>query len=326
MEPGNRRAVFASLAANLGIATAKFVGYVLTGAASLLAETVHSLADTGNQVLLLWGSTAAAREPTETHPFGYGRERYFWAFVVALVIFSLGALFAMAEGIDKLRHPHELSNPIVAIGILVAAMGLEGFALFYAAKTARKVKGALSWWAFIRGTKNPELPVLLLEDFGAMCGLALALGGVLLAMATGDPRWDAAGSIAIGALLAVIAVILAIEMKSLLIGEAASPEDQARIDARLTAMAEVRRIIHMRTQHMGPDQLLVGAKIEFDGGLSFRQLSDAIDRVEAEIRAVLPIATVIYIEPDIYDAREDTRLGATAETDRVDDPGGVTAK
>jgi cation diffusion facilitator family transporter len=308
MQPGNRKAVIAALLANAGISVAKFVGYAFTGAASLLAEGVHSLADTGNQALLLWGGAAAQRPPDAEHPFGYGRERYFWSFVVALVIFSLGAVFAMYEGVSKVLDPHTLVSPHWAIGILLIAMVLEGFSFNTAIREARPIKGDSSWWDFIRHSKSPELPVVVLEDLGALCGLVIAMVGVSLAIVTGDPRFDAAGSIAIGLLLGVIAIVLAIEMKSLLIGESATPENEGRIRERVESLAVVRRLIHMRTQHIGPDEILVGAKIEFEPSLDFRQLSDAIDEVEANIRDEVPMTLVIYIEPDVYDAAEDTRL------------------
>ena len=304
MESGSRRAVMMALSANLLIAVGKFAGYAATGAASMLAEAVHSVADTGNQALLLWGGASSRRRASRWHPFGYGRERYFWAFVVALVMFSMGGLFALYEGIQKFFDPHEISNPFWAVGVLVFAVFLEGTAFRAASSTARQQKGSASWWDFIRHTKNPELPVVLLEDLAALCGLLIALLGVGLSMATGDARFDAAGSIAIGLLLVAVAGVLASEMKSLLIGEAASPRDLESIRSVIVDSPSVQRLIHMRTQHLGPDELLVGAKLEFDAGLNFRELSDAIDVVEARIRERIPIARIIYLEPDVYDPEE----------------------
>lgn len=303
MNAGNRRAVLAAMLANGGIAVAKFVGWGFTGAASLLAEAVHSLADTSNQGLLLWGGAAAARAPTRDHAFGFGRERYFWSFVVALVIFSLGSLFAIYEGVSKVLHPHALTDPAWAIGILLVAIGLETFSFRTAIVEARLQKGEASWWIFIRRTKNPELPVVLLEDLGALLGLVIALCGVALAVWTGDPRFDAAGSIAIGVLLGAIAVVLAIEMKSLLIGESASLRHEDAIRKACLAQEHVRRIIHLRTQHIGPEEILVATKLEFDPELSFRELASAIDAVEVRIRAVLPFSALIYVEPDVYQDR-----------------------
>jgi cation diffusion facilitator family transporter len=298
---GSRKAIIAAFLANLGIAIAKFVGFLITSSASLLAESAHSLADTGNQALLLLGGHRAARAADSEHPFGYGRERYFWAFVVALVLFSMGGLFALYEGISKLRDPHEVESLGVAIGILVFAIVLESISLRTAYREARKRKPAdVSWWRWIRTAKEPELPVVLLEDIGAEVGLFFALGGVLLAHYTDEPRWDALGSIAIGVLLVLIAILLAVEMKGLLIGEAASRQDAVQITESLTGAPSVRRLIHLKTQHLGPDELLVAAKLEFNPGLSTTELAEAIDGAEAALRRAVPIARVVYIEPDVY--------------------------
>jgi cation diffusion facilitator family transporter len=300
MQEGSKRAILAAFVANLGISIAKAVGFVITGSAGLLAEAGHSLADTGNQALLLLGAKRAARAADREHPFGYGRERYFWAFVVALVLFSMGGLFALYEGIDKLRHPHETENLIVAIGILMLAIALETFSLFTAIRAARHVKPeGTTWWQFIRQAKSPELPVVLLEDLGAEIGLAFALVGVVLANATHNPRWDAIGSIAIGVLLVAIAVVLAIEMKGLLIGEAASSEIEDAISTTIAASPHVVSLIHLRTQHIGPDELLVGAKIDFGTSLDLSRLSQAINNVEAAIRKTVSFRCVIYLEPDL---------------------------
>jgi cation diffusion facilitator family transporter len=298
---GSRKAIIAALLANLGIAIAKFVGFVITSSAGLLAEAVHSLADTGNQALLLLGGQRARKAADVEHPFGYGRERYFWAFVVAVVLFSVGGLFALYEGISKLRDPHEVESLWVAIGILVFAIVLESISLRTAYREAshRRPPG-VSWWSWIRTAKEPELPVVLLEDTGAEIGLFFALGGVLLAHFTDEPRWDALGSIAIGALLVVIAILLAVEMKGLLIGESASTKDAERITTILEGAPSVRRLIHIKTQHLGPDELLVAAKLEFDPDLSVDQLAEAINGVETALRDAVPIARVVYIEPDVY--------------------------
>jgi cation diffusion facilitator family transporter len=298
---GSRKAIIAAFLANLGIAIAKFVGFLITSSAGLLAEAAHSLADTGNQLLLLLGGQRARRTADSEHPFGYGRERYFWAFVVALVLFSAGGLFALYEGISKLRHPHEVDYLPVAIGILLFAIVLESISLRTAYREAKKRKPAgISWWTWIRREKEPELPVVLLEDIGAEIGLAFALTGVLLAHFTDEPRWDALGSIAIGALLVVIAILLAIEMKGLLIGESASPADVTKIASTLASAPSVRRVIHLRTEHLGPDDLLVAAKLEFDSDLTLEALAEAIDEAERELREAVPIAHLVYIEPDVY--------------------------
>jgi len=291
--------IAAAFAANLGIAMAKFVAFAFTGAASLLAEAIHSVADTGNQALLFLGGRRSRRAPTATHQFGYGRERYFWAFVVALVLFSLGSLFAIYEGIQKLIDPHELDDPIWAFAVLGIAVVLESFSLRTAVIETGKVRHRRSWWRFIRTTKIPELPVVLLEDVGALIGLLFAATGVALATATDEPAWDAMGSIAIGLLLGAIAVVLAIEMKSLLIGEAASPEVQAQIRAAIEEGDDVEHLIHLRTEHLGPEDLLVAAKVDL-GDQSSRDLARSIDALERRVRARVPAARVIYVEPDEY--------------------------
>ena len=286
MHEGSRKAILAALAANMGIAAAKFVGFAFTGAASMLAEGVHSVADSGNQALLLLGGARAQKAATPEHPFGYGRERYFWAFVVALVLFSLGGAFALYEGIEKLLHPHEVTSLGWAVGILGLAMVLEGFSFRTAVHEANPLRGDVPWLTFIRRSKSPELPVVLLEDFGALIGLVLAMGGVITAHVTGNPRYDAIGSIAIGLLLSSIAIVLAIEMKGLLIGESASPERLQTIADEVAAAPSVTRLIHIRTEHLGPDELLVAAKVEFATHLSVPELALAIDEVERRVRRV----------------------------------------
>ncbi|MGB8862060.1 MAG: cation diffusion facilitator family transporter [Ilumatobacteraceae bacterium] len=299
MQEGSRKAIIAAFFANLGIAVAKFVGFILTGSAGLLAEAGHSVADTGNQGLLMFGSKRGSRPADRAHPFGYGPERYFWSFIVALVLFSMGGLFALYEGIQKVSHPHEVESAFIAYGILGFSIVLETFSLRTAVKEANHVRNGRSWWQFIRTAKAPELPVVLLEDVGAETGLVLALFGLTMAEVTGNARWDAIGSIAIGLLLVVIAIILAVEMKGLLIGEAASDEDLEAINTSLAGADKVQGIIHLRTMHLGPDQLLVAAKLDFDPSLSVAQLAQAIDDAEAALRVAVPTAVTIYIEPDI---------------------------
>jgi cation diffusion facilitator family transporter len=299
MHEGSRRAIVAALLANLAIAIAKFAAFLATGAASMLAEAVHSVADTGNQGLLVLGGLRARREPTPEHPFGYGRERYFWAFVVAMVLFSLGSLFAISEGIQKLHDPHELASPGWAIGVLLAGILFEGLSLRTAMREANRVRGDAGWWAFVRRAKSPELPVVLLEDLGALVGLGFALLGVGLAVLLEDPRFDALGSVAIGALLGVIAFVLAVEMKSLLIGESASAGNRMAIRLAIETMPQVRRLIHLRTLHIGPEELLVGAKLELDSELRFPEVAEVINAVESSIRSRVPVARVIYLEPDV---------------------------
>jgi cation diffusion facilitator family transporter len=295
------KAVVAALLANLGIALAKFVGFALTRSASMLAEGVHSVADSGNQMLLLLGQKRSRRAPTAEHPFGYGRERYFWAFVVALILFSLGGMFAIYEGVTKIRNPHELESPSIAIGILVVAIGLESASLRTAVVEARRAREpGMSWWGFIHRSKQPELPVVLLEDLGALVGLFFALVAVSVTVITDDPLWDAIGTLSIGVLLVIIAIVLAIEMKGLLIGEAASLTDQQRIAAAIEIEPSVAKLIHMRTQHIGPDELLVGAKVELVHGLSVDDAVEAVNRIENSVRRAVPKARVMYLEPDIF--------------------------
>lgn len=295
---GGTKAIVAALVANAGIAVAKFVGYLITGSSSMLAEAVHSVADTSNQGLLLLGGRSARRAATSEHPFGYGRDRYFYSFVVALLLFSLGSVFALYEGIHKLEGAEALTSPLVAVGILVVAIALETYSFRTAIVESRPLKGNGTWWQFIRQSKVPELPVVLLEDLGALAGLVLALFGVGLTVLTDDPVWDAIGTICIGVLLGVIAVILIIEMKSLLIGEGATPPVLRRIVAGLESGA-VCRVIHIKTQYLGPEELLVAAKIALEPGMSVEEVARAIDEAEHRVRAAVPDARVIYLEPDL---------------------------
>jgi cation diffusion facilitator family transporter len=301
MNPGSRRAIFAALAANMGITVLKFIGWTVTGATSMLAEAVHSIADSGNQALLLWGAAAADKAPDATHSFGYGRERYFWSFVVALILFTLGGLFAIVEGIERIGHPEPVARPEIAMAILVAGMLIEGLSLRTAIRESRVAKAGTSWWNFIRRTKSPELPVILLEDLGAMCGLTIALVGVALSAMTGNSVFDGWASISIGVLLCGLAAILAVEMKSLLIGESVNPVDDEAIRRAIEASPKVNRVIHMRTQHFGPDEILVGIKVEFASNVGFEELATAIDDAEARVREKLPDQEVmIYLEPDVF--------------------------
>ena len=296
---GGTRAIIAALLANAGIAVAKFIGFLVTGSSSMLAEAVHSVADTSNQGLLLLGGKRAERAATAEHPFGYGRDRYFYSFIVALLLFTLGSVFAIYEGIHKLQHPEGLTTPLVAVIILVVAVGLEGFSFRTAIHESRPLKGSSTWWGFIRQSKVPELPVVLLEDFGALIGLVLALCGVGLTVLTGDPVWDSIGTLCIGVLLGVIAIILIIEMKSLLIGEGAAAPVLSTITERLESGDEVVRVIHIRTQYLGPEEMLVAAKIALTPGMAVEQVATAIDAAEARVREAVPDARVIYLEPDL---------------------------
>ncbi|MBW3593094.1 MAG: cation diffusion facilitator family transporter [Actinobacteria bacterium] len=303
-------ALLAAFVANIGIAVAKFVGFLITGSSSLLAESIHSVADAGNQGLLALGGRRARKPPSPLHPFGYGRSRYFYAFVVAMVLFSLGGLFAIYEGWHKIADPHEVTSPAVAFSILGVAILLEAFALRTAVKHARGPKGEKGWIRYIRTSRSPELPVLLLEDAAALCGLIFATAGIGLAVVTGEPVWDGVGTLAIGVLLVLVAIVLALEMHSLLIGEAADPETLERIEAALAQGPDVRRLIHILTQHLGPEQLLVAAKLEFAPDLTFAEVADAVDAAERRVRSAVPIATLVYLEPAVSPASRDA-LGST---------------
>jgi cation diffusion facilitator family transporter len=318
MATGGTRAIIAAMLANAGIALAKFIAYLVTGSASMLAESIHSVADTSNQGLLLLGGKRAQRIADDRHQFGYGRERYFWSFVVAMVLFTLGGLFSIYEGITKLRDPHELTSIGWAIGVLMVAIVLETFSFRTAIVEARKVKGDRRWWHYIRSSRSPELPVVLLEDAGALFGLVLALTGVGLAAITGNELWDAIGTLCIGGLLLVIAGFLTVEMQSLLIGEAATKGDVEAIRIAVEGCPDVVRVIDLKTQHIGPEELLVAGKLEFTATLSASELAAAIDVTEASIRQAVPHAGRIYLEPDVWRADHvptpDTpSVGMTAE-------------
>ena len=300
---GGTRAIVAALVANAGIAVAKFVGFLVTGSSSMLAESVHSVADTANQGLLLIGGKRAARAATPEHPFGYGRDRYFYSFIVALMLFTLGSVFAIYEGIHKIEHPEPLTSPLVAVIILVVAIALESYSFRTAVHESRPLKGNGSWWQFIRQAKVPELPVVLLEDTGALIGLVFALAGVGLSVLTGEPVWDGIGTLCIGALLGVIAIILIVEMKSLLIGEGATPPVLSTIVRKLEEGEHVERVIHIKTQYLGPEELLVAAKIALAPGLPVEAVARAIDEAEARVREAVPEARVIYLEPDLDRSR-----------------------
>ena len=297
---GGTRAIVAALIANLGIAVTKFVAYLLTLSSSMLAESIHSLADSGNQLLLLVGGRRARRDATPRHPFGYGRERYLYAFIVSIVLFNLGGLFALYEAWHKWEHPEPITEwQWVPILVLVVAIVLESFSLRTAVKESNHIRGEQNWVQFVRRAKAPELPVVLLEDLGALLGLVFALVGVSMTLVTDNGRWDAAGTAMIGLLLVVIALVLAVEMRSLLLGEGATPEAVARIEAALTGTPGIGSIIHMRTQHLGPDELLVAAKIAVDGAVSAADVARIIDVAEQRVREAEPVARVIYLEPDI---------------------------
>ena len=297
---GGTRAVLAALGANLGIAVTKFVAFALTRSSSMLAEAIHSVVDSGNQALLLRGGRRSQRDPTPKHPFGYGRERYIYAFIVSVMLFFAGGVFALYESVHKITHPTPITSwQWVPITVLVVAIGLESLSFRTAIVEANEVRADVSWKQFIRRARAPELPVILLEDFAALVGLVLALAGVGLTILTGNGVWDGLGTAAIGLLLVVVAVVLAVEMKSLLVGESATADQLASIRRAIEAGDEAERIIHMRTVHLGPDELLVAAKIAVRHDDTAATVARGIDAIEERIRAAVPIARVIYLEPDL---------------------------
>lgn len=310
---GGTRAILAALTANLGIAATKFLAFLLTRSSSMLAESIHSVADSGNQLLLLIGGRQSRREANVEHPFGYGRQRYVYAFVVSIVLFVLGGLFALYEGWHKWRHPEPIEGRWVwvPVVVLVISIVLEGYSFRTAMVESAHLRGQRGWVRFIRTAKAPELPVVLLEDTAAVLGLVLALFGVGMTIATHDGRWDAAGTLLIGVLLVAVAGVLAVEMNSLLIGEAASPEDVSAIRRALVGGA-VRHVIHLRTLHLGPEELLVAAKIAIGPSMTGSQVAEAINAAERRVRAAVPIAGMIYLEPDLDRATRPDRPGDQA--------------
>jgi len=314
---GGKKAVLAALGSNLAIAASKFVAWGVSGSSSMLAEGVHSIADSGNQILLLVGGSRSRRAATEEHPFGYGRERYVFGFLVSIILFTAGGLFAVYEGIEKIEHPHRLDDWYWPVGVLVFAIFAEGFSFRTAVGESKHSKGDQSWVSFIRTAKAPELMVVLFEDFGALIGLGFAMLGVVLSVVTHDGVWDGVGTLMIGLLLVVIALVLSVETKSLLLGEAATPETVDRIRAALVDGRMVTRVIHMRTMHLGPEELLVGAKIAVRPEVTAAEVAAAINAAEERVRAVEPTARVIYLEPDIYSAAV-----AAAGPDPLATPGG----
>jgi cation diffusion facilitator family transporter len=297
---GGTKAIIAALLANSGIAVTKFIAFAVSGSSAMLAEGVHSVADAGNQGLLLLGGKQAKKHADAEHPFGYGRERYVYAFVVSIVLFSVGGMFSLYEGINKLQNPHPLEQAWLPITVLVIAIVLESFSLRTAMRESNLVRGKQSWIAFVRHAKAPELPVVLLEDVAALCGLVFALFGVSLTIITDDSLWDAVGTIAIGILLVLVAIILGIETKSLLVGEGATVKQRNRIRDAINAHPDVKSLIHMKTLYLGPEELLVAAKIDFGVQSRVADVVASIDAVEREIREAEPMARVIYLEPDLY--------------------------
>ncbi len=297
---GGTRAIIAALLANLGIAITKFVAWAISGSASMLAEGVHSLADSGNQLLLMLGGKRAKRSADAEHPFGYGRERYVSAFVVSIVLFSVGGVFSIVEGVNKLQHPHQLEQAWLPLTVLAIAIVLESLSLRTAMAESRPHKGSASWLSFVRRAKAPELPVVLLEDTAALIGLSFAALGVGLSVLTGDAMWDALGTVCIGALLVLVALLLGFETRSLLVGEGASRADTEAIRAAIIGTPGIERIIHLKTLYLGPDELLVAVKVAMARDDRLSTVAARIDHLEEDIRLAVPVARVIYVEPDVW--------------------------
>lgn len=293
------KAVVAALLANLGIAASKFVAFAFTGSSSMLSEAIHSVADSGNQILLLIGNKRAKQVADDRHNFGYGRRRFVYGFIVAIVLFLVGGLFSLYEGVHKWQHPEPLEDWWIAVVVLLIAIALEGFSFRTAVREANHSRGHRSIPSFIRAARQPELPVILLEDAGALVGLVFALFGVGMAVITGDGRWDAVGAMAVGTLLVVIAVFLAMEMTAMLVGESALPEEVDAIRAALEGSDGVLRVIHLRTLHVGPDELLVAAKIAIAHNDTGAQIAADIDNAEKALRAAVPTAKYVFLEPDL---------------------------
>ncbi|CAB5013968.1 unannotated protein [freshwater metagenome] len=300
---GGKKAIIAALMANIGIAISKFVAFIFTGSSSMLSEAIHSVADSSNQVLLLVGNKRSLKPADEKHPFGYGRRRFVYGFIVAVVLFLIGGLFSLYEGLHKWQDPEPLNDWWIAVLVLVIAIGLEAFSFRTALREANESRGKRSLANFVKDSRQPELPVILLEDAGALVGLVFALIGVGMAVITGDGRWDAVGAMAVGTLLVVIAIFLAMEMATMLVGESALPEEVAAIRAALESAPLVERVIHLRTVHMGPDELLVGAKIAISQSETAAGIAAGIDEAERALRAAVPTARYVFLEPDLDRAR-----------------------
>ena len=296
---GGMRAVVAALLANLGIAVSKFVAFFFTGSTSMLSEAIHSLADSGNQILLLIGNKRSKKAADARHNFGYGRRRFIYGFIVSIVLFLVGGVFSLYEGIHKIQHPEKLEDAWIAFLVLIVAIILESLSFRTAIKEANHSRGKRSFPRFLKDARQPELPVILLEDAGALVGLVFALFGVSMAVITGDGRWDGIGAMAIGVLLVVIAIFLSMEMSAMLVGESALPEEVEAIRLALESSDGVLRVIHLRTVHTGPDELLVAAKIAVAHSATGAEIAQDIDDAEVKLRAAVPTAKYVFLEPDI---------------------------
>ena len=320
--PHSKKVVLLALAANFGIAIAKFVAYLLTASAALLAEAIHSLADTGNQLLLLLGMKKAAKPPDDRHPFGYKMESYFWSFIVAIMLFSLGGLFAIYEGVHKLQSlrvelasgpAKPMEHPAVAIGVLLVSIALEGYSWIAATKLINKLRGDQGLFAFIEDSKSTEIIVIWMEDTGALIGLFLALSGVGLVLLTGNPYWDVYSTFAIGVLMVLIAFFVARETKSLLIGESATKESQAIIKKLVAETDGVVRVMGLRTMQLGEDEFVAALKIQWQEGMPVEEVSRRTNALETRIREAIPRARYLFLEPDVYDPNKASGSDADGE-------------
>jgi cation diffusion facilitator family transporter len=295
--PHNNRTLLIAFAANLGIAVAKFAAAAVTGSSAMLTEGIHSVVDSLNQLLLIWGRRQSRKPADENHPFGYGRELYFWSFVVAVLVFALGAGVSVYEGIIHILEPEHAVSPLIAYGVLAVAFLLEGGSTFAAFREFREAKGALGWFEAVRVSKDPPAFIVLLENGAAMAGIVVAAVGVALSQASGDPFWDGAASVLIGLILGVTAFVLAVESKALLIGEAADP---ALVEAIRAAAARQRGVVgigHILTVHSSPDQITVVMSADFDDAISAGAVERIIAEIEAEVEAYWPHVKRLYIRP-----------------------------
>lgn len=297
--------IWLSLFANLGISIAKGVAAFFTGSGAMLAETIHSVADCGNQVLLLIGVRGAQKPPTESHPLGYGRNAFFWSFMVALLLFSLGGMFSIYEGVHKVLEPEPVEKVWLGIGILGFSLALEAVSLFGAVREMRKRSRQKPLMRFVRETTDSDLVVVFGENLAAVLGLGLAMGALALSHVTGDARWDAAGSVSIGVVLIVVAVFLAVEVKSLLLGERAEPELEIAVREIVAGEPSMHAVWRIITVQQGPGEVLLAMKVEFDQTLLAKEIPEAINRFEERLRGRRPDAKWIFVEPD-------TRTGQAA--------------
>jgi len=292
------KSIMFALLANLGIAITKTVAAAITGSGAMLAESIHSYADCGNQGLLFFGLKASAREPDSEHPLGYGKEIYFWSFVVAMVLFSMGGLFSIYEGIHKLSLHEGLRSPVIAIIVLSVSIVLESASLYGCLTQVRKIKHNMPLWTWIKNSRQSELIVVLGEDIAALLGLSFALIAVILSMVTGNPQFDAMGSIGIGVLLIIISFFLAVKIKSLLIGQSSDSETRQAIMEYLESRPEIESVLNLITLQLG-SQIMVAVKARMSGVSSVNQLIENINTCEAELKKKMPAVHWVFFEPDV---------------------------